>query len=279
MKHGPGRVGRQAPRAPIDRVQIIIRAHIDVTRAGGQPLMFDGDWTSEGIGLKYRKGGFFLNALGTYFESDTKKSNDNFSWGGQIGASGQFGDVKLMGGLGYYSIKTKGETTTFGDPADPGDFFGNTAIEAGGLPCGSTPDTSCVYRYDYLLTQVFAEASFDLGDWPTVVFLDYVNNSDAADNDTGWILGTTIGQAKDRGQMEFAYYYAEKEADSMLGLVTDSDFAGGGTDNKGHFLEFTYGVSKSWTVGAQYFINETDLASGSSSDYNRLMIDMQWKWK
>ena len=93
------------------------------------------------------------------------------------------------------------------------------------------------------------------------------------------MLGTAIGQAKDRGQMQFIYYYAEKEADSMLALVTDSDFGGGGTDSKGHWLQFTYGVNKSWAIGAQYFINETHLASGSSSDYNRLMIDMQWKWK
>ena len=61
--------------------------------------------------------------------------------------------------------------------------------------------------------------------------------------------------------------------------MTDSDFGGGGTDTKGHFLQFNYGVSKSWVIGAQYFINETDLASGNKRDYDRLMIDLQWKWK
>ena len=55
--------------------------------------------------------------------------------------------------------------------------------------------------------------------------------------------------------------------------------SGGGTDRKGHWLEFTYGLKKNWTIGAQYFINEVDLASGNNSDYDRLMIDMQWKWK
>jgi hypothetical protein len=44
-------------------------------------------------------------------------------------------------------------------------------------------------------------------------------------------------------------------------------------------LHFTYGMSKTWAIGAQYFINEVDVASGSKSDYDRLMIDMQWKWK
>ena len=65
----------------------------------------------------------------------------------------------------------------------------------------------------------------------------------------------------------------------MLGLITDSDFAGGGTDSTGHFLKLNFGVNKTWTVGAQYFINEIDVVSGSKSDYNRLMIDTQWKWK
>jgi hypothetical protein len=250
-----------------------------LVRVGKQALMWDGDWTPEGFALTYKRDWLFANAIGTYLESDTRRSNDNFSWGAQFGAAGEIGDARVKGGIGYYSIKTQGESTAFGDPADPGDYFGNSAVEAGGLPCGSTPDTSCAYLYDYLLTQVFAEAAFDLGDWPTVVFLDYVNNSDPSDNNTGWMAGTHIGQAKDRGQMQFSYYYADKEADSTIGLLTDSDFAGGGTDNKGHFLQLNYGVNESWSIGAQYFINETDLSSGSKSDYNRLMIDTQWKWK
>ena len=248
-------------------------------RVGKQALLWDGDWTPEGFALSYKRDWYFVNAIGTYLESDSKKSNDTFSWGAQFGATGDFGGAKVTGGLGYYSIRTKGESTTFGDPADPGDYFGNTAVEAGGLPCGSTPDTSCVYLYDYLLAQVFAEATFDVGGWPAVVFFDYVNNSDPSDNDTGWTVGTRFGQAKDQGQFQVSYFYADKEADAMLGLLTDSDFAGGGSDNKGHFLKLNYGVSKGWTIGAQYFINETDISSGSKSDYNRLMLDAQWKWK
>ena len=248
-------------------------------RAGGQALTWDGDWTPEGFALKYQRDWFFVNALGTYLEGDSKKRNDNFSWGGQFGASGTFGDVKLAGGIGYYSIPTKGKATTFGDATDSGDYFGNTAVEAGGAACGTTPDATCMFLYDYELTQVFAEAAFNVGEWPALVFFDYVNNSDPSDNDTGWIIGTRLGQAKDRGQMQFAYYYADKEADSMIGMLTDSDFGGGGTDSKGHWVQFNYGLNESLTIGAQYFINEIDLSSGSKSDFDRLMIDMQWKWK
>jgi hypothetical protein len=248
-------------------------------RVGKQALMWDGDWTPEGIAMAWKRDRFFVNAIGTFLESDSRRGNDSFSWGAQFGATGEFAGAKLKGGLAYYSIPTKGETTTFGDPSDPGDFFGNTAVQADGQPCGTVPGEDCVYLYDYMLTQVFAEAAFELGGWPATVFADFVNNGDASENDTGWTIGTRVGQAKDSGQFQFSYFYAEKEADALLGLLTDSDFAGGGTDNTGHFFKFDYGVSKNWTIGAQYFINETDVAAGARSDYNRLMLDAQWKWK
>ena len=265
---------------PIDDLHIIAGKYKNpIARVGKQPLLFDGDWTPEGLAFSYERDWFFANGIASFLESDNRRSNDTFSWGAQIGASGEFGGAKLTGGLAYYSIKTQGKATTFGDPSDPGDFFGNTAVESSGLACGTTAGEDCVYLYDYLLTQAFAEASFDIGNWPTVVFADYINNSDPSDNNTAWTFGARMGQTKDRGQYQFSYYYAEKEADSMLGLITDSEFAGGGTDNKGHFLQFNIGINKSWTIGAQYFINERDIASGNKSDYNRLMLDTQWKWK
>ena len=247
-------------------------------RVGKNSLMWDGDWTPEGFAVAYKRDWFFANALGTYLDSDTRKSNDNFTWGAQIGASGEIGGAKVKGGVAYYSSDTEGQATNFGDPTDPGDYFGNTAVEASGLPCGST-GAACQYLYDYNLTEVFAEAAFEVGGLSTLVFFDYVKNSDPSDNDTGWTAGTKIGQAKDRGEVQFSYYYADKEADSMLGLLTDSDFGGGGTDSKGHWLQLNYGINKTWTIGAQYFINEIDQNSGSERDYDRLMIDTQWKWK
>ena len=218
-------------------------------RAGKNPLMWDGDWTPEGFALTWEHDWYFVNAIGTFLESDSRRGNDSFTWAAQFGATGEFAGARLTGGLAYYSIQTQGNSTTFGNPSDPGDYFGNTAVQADGQPCGSTE------------------------------FFDYVNNGDASQNDTGWMLGTRLGQAKDRGQFRFSYYYAEKEADALLGLLTDSDFAGGGTDNSGHFFQVDYGVSKNWTIGAQYFINETDVSSGAKRDYNRLMLDAQWKWK
>lgn len=266
--------------APIEDLHIIAGKYENkLKRVGKQALLWDDDWTPEGFAVTYKRDWFFANAIGNSLESDTNKDTENFTWGGQVGATGEIGDATLTAGLAYYSIPTKGRPATFGDPGDPNDYFGNTAVEAGGLECGSTPNTDCVYLYDYQLTEVFAEAAFDVGDLPAVVFFDYVRNSDPDENNVGWTLGAKVGQAKDQGQMEFYYFYTDKQPDAMFGLLTDSDFGGGGTDKKGHFFKFTYGVNNTWSVGAIYFINEIDVSTGNKKDYNRLMLDTQWKWK
>jgi len=38
-----------------------------LTRVGGQPLTWDGDWTPEGLALKFKRDWFFANAIGNYF--------------------------------------------------------------------------------------------------------------------------------------------------------------------------------------------------------------------
>ena len=107
-------------------------------RAGKNPLMWDGDWTPEGFALTWEHDWYFVNAIGTFLESDSRRGNDSFTWAAQFGATGEFAGARLTGGLAYYSIQTQGNSTTFGDPSDPGDYFGNTAVQADGQPCGST---------------------------------------------------------------------------------------------------------------------------------------------
>lgn len=236
-------------------------------------LMWDGDWTPEGLATTFERGWFFGNFLGSWLESDSKTGNSDFSWGGQVGAKGRLGGVKLKGGVGYYAFKTQGKQTFFGDPNDPADYFGNTAI---GSNCGA--GGTCVYAFDYLLTQLFGEAGFSMAGIPTVVFADFVNNSDPGENDTAWSVGTRIGQTKAANDWQFSYWYADREADAVFGLLTDSDFGGGGTDNKGHFVKFAYAINKTWVLDAQYFINKIDVST-NEVDYNRLMLNTAWKYK
>ena len=118
-----------------------------------------------------------------------------------------------------------------------------------------------------------------IADQPVKFFADFVKNQDADTNDTGWAAGAKVGNAKDAGQWAVGYVYQDLEADAAFGLTADSDFGGGGTDSKGHKLSAAYGLNKLTALKVAYFINEVDVASGSKSDYDRLQLDIQFKFK
>jgi hypothetical protein len=61
--------------------------------------------------------------------------------------------------------------------------------------------------------------------------------------------------------------------------LTDSDFGGGGTDAKGHVFSGTYAFHNNWNFKATYFINEVNLTSGNPVDYERLMLDLNFRFQ
>jgi len=73
--------------------------------------------------------------------------------------------------------------------------------------------------------------------------------------------------------------YEKLEADAVLGLLTDSDFGGGGTDAKGSIFKGTWAFHKNWNAKFTYFLNEIDLASGNPRDFDRLQLDLNFKYK
>ena len=233
-------------------------------------LIFDGDFNPEGVGLVYKKDWFFANVAGTWLESDTKRPNSSYSWGGQLGFEGTVAGARVAAGGGYYNLDTQGNESFFGDDDD---FFGNS------FECSDPNDLgSCVYEFDYKLIQVFADISMNIGDMPVSLFADYVVNDDADDNDTGYAVGVKLGKARTAGSWQAAYTYQDLEADAVLGLLTDSDFGGGGTDVKGHKFQGKYAINKQWAVGFTYFLNEIEGNVGNKHDYDRLMIDTQFKY-
>ncbi len=157
------------------------------------------------------------------------------------------GEANLTTGLGYYDIPTKGKNSFFGDDDE---FFGNS------FECSDPGDTSsCAYKFDYEEVEVFADLGLSLFDRPLNLFAVYVQNQDADDYDVGWVAGATYGKASGKGTWQMAYQYQDLEKDAILGLTSDSDFAGGGTDGKGSRLSGAYGLNKRWKVGFTWFID------------------------
>ena len=235
-------------------------------RAGKNGLLWDSDWNPEGLGLRYDNDNFFATALGTWLESDSTKDDTEFSYGIQGGVKTTVGEWKVTAGLGYYDISTAGKGTFFGDDDD---FSGN-----------SFDPVTNTYLFDYTEIEGFIDLGFKVLDKPLSIFADYVKNTDAGEFDTGYAVGVKLGAAKKQGTWQGAYIYQDLEADAVLGLLTDSDFAGGGTDGKGHIFKAAYALSNQTALKVTYFLTEKDEnANGFATDFDRLQLDIQFKYK
>jgi hypothetical protein len=110
------------------------------------------------------------------------------------------------------------------------------------------------------------------------VFADYVVNGEAAEADTGFAVGASFGEVSGARTWRVGYAYQDLEADAVVGTFTDSDFAGGGTDGKGHVIELNYGFRDRLVFGLRYFLNERGADAGNEHDYNRLQADVVFNY-
>ncbi len=235
-----------------------------IHKSGKNALLWDGDWRPEGTGFAWNNGMFFANGLGTWIESDTKKGQ-SFAYLTQAGFKVPLGKVaKLTAGLGYHNFNTQGSGSFFGDDND---FFGNSFD-----PVNNT------YLYNYEEIELFADIGFDLFDHPAQVFGNYVENQAVDKYGTAYAYGVKYGKARNKGQWAFGYVYQKLEADAVFGLLTDSDFGGGGTDSKGHIFKGSYAIAKNFNAKFTYFINKAGLKSGAPIDFKRLQLDLSFKY-
>jgi hypothetical protein len=226
-------------------------------------LIWDGDFRPEGIFGGYQGEHFFLVGQYSWIESDSSKDDDEL-WSLQGGTS--WGPLNAS--LGYLYIPTEGRTAAF----DSQDCFGNSCSEIPGA------DGDLKYLYNYEVINASIDTAFELGDLPLGLYFDFIQNQDADDLDTGYIAGIKLGKAKKPGTWQLQYQYEDLEADATLGLITDSDFMGGGTDGKGHKLGAAYAIHDKWSLALTYFDGTKGMDLGKDVDYKRLMIDTKFKY-
>ncbi|MEM9255905.1 MAG: putative porin [Pseudomonadota bacterium] len=232
-------------------------------------LLWDGDWTPEGLNLGWDSEHLFATAIVNWLESDSNVENDEVAWLVQGGVQFDVIGGQLIAAAGYYDFPIKGNPSYFRDS-----FFGNSFVNVDGVD---------VYEFDYELFELSALFKTSLFDLPLTVFADYVQNQDPDDYNTGWLAGVQLGKADDKGKWQFAYQFEDLEADAALGLLTDSNFAGGGTDGRGSRLSGAYGINDQWTLGFTWFLdNEAGEKAfedeGGAINYERFILDTVFKY-
>jgi hypothetical protein len=233
-----------------------------VYKAGGVPLIWDGDLNPEGLAVKFTSGGFFGTA-GGFSAEERSSSDDSLLYVVQAGYKFSVGEnATLTAGAGYFAYT---------------DTVGNEPFYNGSSK-GNTVDIDGNYIYDYKNTEVFAEFGTKINDWPLKVYAHFVQNNEVSEEDSGYAIGAKLGSAKSEGQTEFSWTFQDIEADAVIGTFNDSDFGGGGTDSEGHLIKAKYAVSKKIFVGGTLFINQVDRFQGTEHDYNRLQLDVEFKF-
>jgi len=237
----------------------------DLYRPGGNGLLWDSDWRPEGTSFDYDNGTLFAAGVGTWVESDSSKSQQEFSYGLQGGVKLGLGDSALLTfGAGYFHFNSEGKQSFYGDD----DFFGNSFDPVTGT-----------YLYNYYEWEGFAALGFSILDRPAELFVDYVYNTAADENNTGYAFGFQYGGVKKKGDWEFTYTYEKLEADAVFGLLTDSDFGNGGINAKGSIFTGAYAFDDKWFFAATYFLNTINIDTADPADYNRWQLDLNFKFK
>ena len=229
-------------------------------RAGNHPLIFDGDLNPEGLAVSHASETWFANAAG-YWIQERQGAPDSLMLGGQIGIKRTVDGVGIVTGVSYYDyVNACGQAPFFTTSRK-----GNTLV--GGR-----------YANDFNLVEAFGELEFKAAGRPLRFFGSYVNNVAADRFGDGYALGITYGKASASNTWEIGYAYQDLAADSVIGIFTDSDFGGGGTDNHGHVIRLAYALSPNWGLHLTYFNNEVCGNAGTAHGYQRLQADVNFKF-
>ncbi|HEY5624727.1 MAG TPA: putative porin [Gammaproteobacteria bacterium] len=227
-------------------------------RPANHHLINDSDLNPEGLAMSYSSGGFFAN-LGGFFVEERSSSDNTLLFAAQAGFRRDLsGGARLTAGASYYGYDEVRGREPF--------FFEH----------GNLLDASGRYVNDFTEVELFGQLDFELAGQPMRVFMDYVTNRDADQFNDGYAFGIFYRDASGPGNWDIGYTYQDLEADAVIGTFSDSDWAGGGSDAKGHTFLASYVLNGGWNLGLRYIVNDRDLASGRPRDYNRLIADISF---
>ena len=237
----------------------------------GQSLFFDGDVNPEGIAVAFDRGMLFGSAYGWWLEerynADPDSNNaDTIMLGAQLGAKFALFGGETRVAAHYYDLGGAQDSNPFYN----GNSFGNTTYLQGTTP---------VLRYDYNVFMASAEMGLTLFDLPFSVWGDYAQNmADDVEYDTAYGFGVTLGKASNARTWEAGLFYQSIDKDALFAQFIDSDYNDGNTDGDGWVIKGGYAPVKNVTLNGTYFINTRNKDVGTELDYNRLQLDVNYKF-
>jgi hypothetical protein len=229
-------------------------------RAGGNALLWDSDLNPEGVIAKWSSKMFFAS-LGSFIVDERSAGDDSFLYSIQAGFDKRFSETsRFVISAAYFDY-----TNTIGNPP----FYLNKAK-------GNSVDADGNFIYDYDIVEISTEYVTVIGDWPFSAYGVWAQNTAVDIQDTAFAVGVKVGVVDAPGQMQFSYAWYDTEADAVMGIFTDSDFGGGNTDSRGHFIKARYGLTRNIALNGTFIISEIEMFRNNRHDYDRMQLDIEF---
>lgn len=230
-------------------------------RVGRNSMQWDNDLNPEGLNLGFStRSGLLFGSIGAFSVAERSGGNDSLLLAVQAGLNMDIGrDSKLTSTLGYF-----GYTNTVGN--EP--FYLARAR-------GNSVDANGNFIYDYGIAEFGIELQTTVANLPFTAFAMLVNNTQVDNQNSGYAFGFRFSDLTSKDNFQINYAYHSTDADAVIGIFSDSDFAGGDTDSSGHVIRTSYAIRENIELAAHLIISETLVSSDSPVDYNRLQLDLQ----
>jgi hypothetical protein len=240
----------------------------------GQSLFYDGDFNPEGGAVKFDRGMFFGTAYGWWFtegfnaDPDNAANHDSRIIGLQAGLK-----FPLLGGetvlaANYYECGLCQDNS----PLYANNANGNTTYRVGA-------NTTNLLLYGYDIVEVSAQMGMNAANLPLTFWANYSQNmADDVEFDTAYAVGAMLGKAGNPKTWEAGLFYQSIDKDALFGQWIDSDFGDGRTDSDGWVLKAGYAPVRNFTINGTYFMNTLNKDVGDELDYDRLQLDLNYKF-
>ena len=244
--------------------------------AGGSDLIWDTDLNFDGLTATYAMttgdispfvtGAFYwadkTTAAVIYPAAVSPNSSDNQLVSLQVGAKGKM-DAMFWGlAASYYDFTH---------------MVGRTLIDGTNNKGNSTSAAGTVYLNDYRLLNFGGEFGTQLAELPVIVMFDYVINTAAQTEKSGYLAGLKVGKTKKSGDWAVAYDYRQLKKDAVVGAFTDGDTLLGSTDGHSHRVRVAYQANDAATAGVNLYIGQKGLADGESAlNRSKAQVDLMF---
>jgi len=262
------------------------------------PMVFDPDLTPEGAAIS---GAYTITDQHTVaftgaafvLDEESTSTRDPGLFGGQVLLNSKWTPKLVTSvGAGTFIITSPAQLTTANVPYIN---QGNTRNTAGVLLNNYNPiiaDANATYMLDSF--------PFNNGTFPIKVGGEFIDNPAASKNNVGYWVGATLGKAGAKHTWDLSYRYEWLEADAWYDQLVDDDNGAyyqnaspngsvlsgysGGTNVKGHRVQFDYAITDALTLSLTGFINDlinTTVHGGvqePNSTAVHVMADLMWKF-